>query len=197
MGVRVTANGKIGTDGPQGRRMATITRLRPKRQDVLLEGLQLALDFGDEWGLRQETKDDLAHAIGQMAPAEKWGFVMLNPVQQRAVMKAIGAGPRPNETLKVWFACISYIAYDRDGEIAAKQSQIAEAADVPATHTSTALSRLVEIGVLIRTGRGRYKVNSHVAWSGPLHKREIASKDCQPVPPPAGPLLVVMEGGKP
>jgi len=174
--------------------MATITRLRPKRQDILLEGLQLALDFGDEWGLRQETKDDLAHAIGQMAPAEKWGFVMLNPDQQRVVMKAIKDGPLPLQTLMVWNACISFIAYDRDGEIAAKQAQIAEAADVTATNTSTALSRLVEIGVLIRTGRGRYKVNSHVAWSGPLHKRELAAKEHQPLP---GPLLVVMEGGKP
>jgi len=127
-------------------------------------------------------------------PAEKWGFVMLNPDQQRVVMKAIKDGPLPLQTLMVWNACISFIAYDRDGEIAAKQAQIAEAADVTATNTSTALSRLVEIGVLIRTGRGRYKVNSHVAWSGPLHKRELAAKEHQPLP---GPLLVVMEGGTP
>ena len=79
----------------------------------------------------------------------------------------------------------------------ATQTQIAEAANLSIQNTSTALSRLVGIGVLIRTGRGRYKVNSHVAWSGPLHKREIAAKDHAPVPPPpAGPLLVVMEGGK-
>ena len=178
--------------------MAKVHTLRPKRRDVLLEGLQLALDFGDEWGLRQDTKDDLARAVGQLAPADKWGFVMLNPDQQRAVMKAIGAGPRPNETLRVWNACISFIAYDRDGDIMAKQSLIAETADVSETHTSTALSRLVDIGVLERTGRGRYRVNSHVAWSGPLHKREIAAKEHRPLSPPApGPLLVVMEGGKP
>jgi hypothetical protein len=177
--------------------MGKVTRLRPKRHDVILEGLQLALDFGDEWGLRQDTKDDLAQAVGRLAPPEKWGYVMLNPDQQRAVLKAIGAGPRPNETLRAWLACISFIAYDRDGEIMARRTQIAEAADLTPQNASTALSRLVDIGVLLRVGRGRYAVNPHVAWSGPLHKRDIAAKEQMPVPPPApGPLLVVMEGGK-
>ena len=175
--------------------MAKVHTLRPKRRDVLLEGLQLALDFGDEWGLRQDTKDDLARAVGQLAPADKWGYVMLNPDQQRAVLKAIKASPKPLQTMAVWNAVISFIAYDRDGEIMAKQTAIAEAAGVCITDTSRALSRLVDIGVLIRTGRGRYRVNSHVAWSGPLHKREIAAKEQRPVSPP-GPLLVVMEGGK-
>jgi hypothetical protein len=177
--------------------MQKVTRLRPKRHDVIVEALQLVLDFGDHYELDQHTKDGLAAAVGKLAPPEKWGFVMLNPDQQRAVMKAIGAGPRPNETLKVWNACISYIAYDRDGEIMARQSQIAEAADVSSSHTSEALARLIDIGVLSRIVRGRYRVNPHVAWSGPLHKRDIAAKEQAPVPPPPGPLLVVMEGGKP
>jgi hypothetical protein len=177
--------------------MAKVTRLRPKRHDVVVDALQLVLDFGDHYELDQHTKDGLAAAVGKLAPPEKWGFVMLNPDQQRAVMKAIGAGPRPNETLKVWNACISYIAYDRDGEIMATQTQIGDAADVAPTSTSMALSRLVELGVLERIRRGRFRVNSHVAWSGPLHKRDIAAKEQMPVPPPApGPLLVVMEGGK-
>ena len=80
----------------------------------------------------------------------------------------------------------------------ARRTQIAEAADLTPQNASTALSRLVDIGVLLRVGRGRYAVNPHVAWSGPLHKRDIAAKEQMPVPPPApGPLLVVMEGGKP
>jgi hypothetical protein len=175
-----------------------VTRLRPKRQDVILEGLQFALDFGDEWGLRPETKADIARAVGRLAPPEKWGYVMLNPEQQRHVLQAIDAGPKPHTTLKIWQAVISFIAYDRDGDVAASQAQIATAASVSAAHTSTALSRLVEIGVLIRTGRGRYQVNGHVAWSGPLHKREIAAKEHPPVKaPPPGPLLTLMDGGKP
>ena len=176
--------------------MTKITRLKPKRHDVIVEALHLVLDFADHYELGQPAKDGLAAALGKMAPPEKWGFVMLNPDQQRAVMKAIGAGPRPNETLKVWNACISYIAYDRDGEIMASQTKIAEAAEVAPSSTSMALTRLVEIGVLIRTGRGRYRVNPYVAWSGPLHARAIAAKDFQPVAPGTGPSLVVMDGGK-
>ncbi len=178
--------------------MGKVTRLRPKRHDVILEGLQLALDFGDEWGLQQGTKDDLAQAVGRLAPPEKWGFVMLNPDQQRAVLKAIMGGPRPLQTMAAWNACISFIAYDRDGEIMAGRSQVAEAANLSPQNTSTAMTRLVELGVLVRIGHGRFKVNPHVAWAGPLHKRDLAAKEQRPVQPPApGPLLVVMEGGKP
>ena len=194
---RDTPGGIKSARRPQGQSMATITKLRPKRHDVIVEALQLVLDFGDHYELDQHTRNGLAAAVGRLAPPEKWGFVMLNPDQQRAVLKAIKASPKPFETMAVWNAVISFIAYDRDGEVMATRSQIAEAAEISPEHTSRAMSRLVEIGVIVRTGRGRYKVNSHVAWSGPLHKREIAAKDHAPVPPPPGPLLVVMEGGKP
>ena len=170
-----------------------VTKLKAKRHDVIIEALQLVIDYGDHYDLSQPTRDEIAGAVGRMAPPEKWGFVMLNPNQQRAVMRAIDATPRPHTTLKVWNACISFIAYDRDGEVMASQSQIAEAADISVTNTSTALSRLVDIGVLTRVARGRFKVNPYVAWSGPLHKREIAAMDQEPVRP----KLTVIDGGKP
>ena len=135
----------------------------------------------------------MAAAVGRMAPPEKWGFVMLNPDQQRTVLKAIKSGPLPLQTMAAWNACISFIAYDRDGEVMANRTQIAEAADLAPRHTSTALSRLVDIGVLTRVARGRFKVNPYVAWSGPLHKREIAAMEQEPVRP----KLRVVEGGKP
>ena len=118
---------------------------------------------------------------------------MLNPDQQRTVLKAIDATPKPLTTFKVWNACISFIAYDRDGEIMANRTQIADAACVSPAHTSTALSRLVDIGVLTRVARGRFKVNPYVAWSGPLHKREIAAMEQEPVRP----KLTIIDGGKP
>jgi hypothetical protein len=172
-----------------------VTRLRPKRHDVIVEALQLVLDFGDHYELDQHTRDGLAAAVGRLAPPEKWGFVMLNPDQQRAVLKAIDGTKKPLTTLKVWHTCISFIAYDRDGEIMARRTQIAEAAGVPSCDVSTALGQLVEIGALVRIKPGRYAINSHVGWSGPLHKREIAAKTAKPVPAP-GPLLTLMEGGK-
>ena len=59
---------------------------------------------------------------------------------------------------------------------------------------SRALTSLVDIGALIRIKPGRYRINPHVGWSGPLHKRDQVAKEARPVAP--GPLLVVMEGGK-
>ena len=169
--------------------MAKIVRFKAKRRDVIMQGLQLALDFSEYYDLKQSTKDDLAQCVSKMAPPENWGFVMLNPDQQRAVIKAISDGSKPLTTLKVWNSVISYIAYDRDGEIMASRNQIAEAAEVAPEHTTRALSQLVDIGALIRIARGRYKVNPFVAWSGPLHKREIATTGSKPV-------LVVVTGEK-
>ena len=169
--------------------MAKIVRFKAKRRDVIMQGLQLALDFSDHYDLKQSTKDDLAQCISKMAPPESWGFVMLNPDQQRTVIKAIKDGPHPLSTFTVWASVISFIAYDRNGEIMASRNQIAEAAGVLPADATRALSRLVDIGVLTRIARGRYQVNPYVAWSGPLHKRELAAKDAKPV-------LVAMTGGK-
>ena len=179
--------------------MGDVTKLRPKRHDVIVEALQLVLDFGDHFELDQHTRDNLAGAVGKLVPPERWGYVMLNPDQQRLVLKAIDSGSKPHTTLKVWQAVISFIAYDRNGEIMANRETLAEAAGTRPDETTKAMSRLVEIGALERTGRGRYKINAHVGWSGSLHKRDAVAKEQRPVSVPlaAGPLLVVMEGGKP
>ena len=169
--------------------MGKVVRFKAKRRDIVLAGLQLALDFSDHVGLEQVAKDALSQCIGNLAPPESWGFVMLNPDQQRAVLSAIKGGPRPLSTLTVWNSVISFIAYDRNGEIMANRNQIADAAGILPRDATTALSRLVDIGVLTRISHGRYKVNPYVAWSGPLHKRELAAKDSKPV-------LVAMTGGK-
>jgi len=157
--------------------MSTVKKLRPKTHDVLTVSIANVLDFASPLGISQATKDDLAQAQGRVAPAEGWGFVMLNPEQQRQVLKSIKDGPRPFDTIAAWNACISFIGYDHDGEIMASRTQIAEAAGISPDNTSRALSRLVEIGALLRIARGRYAINPHVGWSGPLMKREDAAKD--------------------
>lgn len=161
--------------------MATVHKIRPKRHDVIVEALQLVLDFGDHWNLKQETRDDIAGAVGKLAPPEKWSFVMMNPEQQRLVIKAIDGTRESATTLKVWATAISYIAYDRDGEIMAARSQIAEAACISPEQTSRALTQLAKIGAIIRIRPGRYRINPHVGWSGPLPKRQASAKDTAPV----------------
>ena len=175
--------------------MGKVTKIRPKRHDAIVEALQMVLDFGDHFDLDQHTRDGLANAVGRLAPPERWGFVMLNPDQQRAVLTAIKDCPRPAATVMAWNACISFIAYDRDGEVMASRYQIAEAAGLTPENTSRALTQLVEIGALIRLKPGRYRINPHVGWSGPLHKRELAGKEARPVA--GGSMLAVVDGGKP
>jgi DNA-binding transcriptional ArsR family regulator len=153
---------------------AKVTRMRPKRYDTICESLQLWLDL--PLGLKPETRDDLADALSRFAPPESWSFAMLNPDQQRLVLKAIGDGPRPLVTLKVWNAAISHIRYDT-GEIMAGRERLAQDVDVTPEHVSRALSRLTEIGALLKLRPGRYAINPHVGWTGSLVKRQEAAKD--------------------
>src|SRR3954463_338626 len=137
---------------------AKVTRLRPKRHDAICESIQLALDM--PLGLPQGVRD----ALGRFAPPETWSFVMLNPDQQRLVLKAIDNGPRPLTTLKVWNAAISHIRYDT-GEIMAGRERLAEDAGIVPEEASRAMTRLAEIGALLKLPRGGYPLKPHVRWT--------------------------------
>jgi hypothetical protein len=158
--------------------MPKVTQMRPKRHDAICESIQLALDL--PLGLRPETRDDLADALGRFAPPKQWGFVMLNPDQQRAVLTAIDSGPRPLVTLKVWNAAISHIRYDT-GEIMAARDQLAKDANIAPDEASRALTCLTKIGALVRLRPGRYAINPHAGWTGDLMKRQEAAKAVPPV----------------
>jgi len=162
---------------------AKVTRMRPKRHDAICESIQLVLDL--PLGLSQGVRDSLADALGRFAPPETWSFVMLNPDQQRLVLKAIDNGPRPLTTLKVWNAAISHIRYDT-GEIMAGRERLAEDAGIVPEEASRAMTRLAEIGALLKLRRGRYAINPHVGWTGGLVERQAAAKDA-PVLRPVDP----------
>jgi len=65
----------------------------------------------------------LNEVLGRFAPPETWGFVMLNPEQQRLVLRAINHGEKSLITLRVWNAAISHFRYDI-GEIMAERIEI-------------------------------------------------------------------------
>jgi hypothetical protein len=157
---------------------AKVTRMRSKRHDAICESLRLWLDLPLD--LRQATRDDLAEVLGRYAPPEQWVFVMLNPDQQRLVLKAINAGNKPALTMRVWLAAISHIRYDT-GEIMAGRARLADDADTNPDEVSRALSRLFEIGALLKLRPGRYAINPHVGWAGSSVKRHEAAKAVPPV----------------
>jgi hypothetical protein len=153
--------------------MAKVSRIRPKRHDAIVESIKLILDM--PLGLSPEIQNSLNDALGRFVPPATWGFVMLNPEQQRLVLKAINHSEKPALTLRVWNAAISHIRYDT-GEIMAGRERLAQDADTNADEASRALSRLAEIGALLRLRRGRYAINPHVGWTGSLVKRQDAAK---------------------
>lgn len=158
--------------------MAKVTRLRPKRHDEIRERLQQVLDLPLD--LKQETRDDVADAMGRYSPPEPWFFMQLNPDQHRLVMKEIRNGPRPLTTVNVWLAAFTHMRADTR-EVMAGRKRLAVDAQTSPAEVSRALVRLTEIGALIPLKRGRYAVNPHVGSCGSLEKREAAARRTPPL----------------
>jgi hypothetical protein len=174
-----SSRGTSGTGYPQGNPMKKVTRMRPRRHDVISESIRTILDMPLDQP--QAVRDFLSDALGRFAPPdERWSYVMMNPEQQRLVLKAIKSSDRPLQTMGIWLAAISHVRYDT-GEIMAGRVRLAEDAGLSPEHASRALSALTEIGALVRVSRGRYAINPYVGWSGSLVKREAATKGATPL----------------
>jgi DNA-binding transcriptional ArsR family regulator len=154
---------------------AKVRRLRPKAHDRIAEALQLVLELP----LGTAARSELTDTLSSYAP-EPWPYVMLSRLQARQILRRISAGERPGVTATVWMAALSYAVHG-SGEIAATRQELAELAGTSEREVSRALSRLVELGALLRTGRGRYMVHPAAAWSGPLTSREAAERKLTPV----------------
>ena len=154
--------------------LATVHRIRP-RPNRVTEALQGALDLG---GWSEPVRIAINERLAGLSPdgiPSKWtgGFVMVasEAQQMSAFLKAIMDGPRALSTLAVWNGLLPYIRRDT-GEIIAGQRKIAETSHVALGDVSRALARLVEMGVLLKEGKGTYRVHPAFAWKGELASRE-------------------------
>ena len=167
--------------------MATIHRLRP-RTPKQVELLQGALDLG---GWSEETRTELNRRLSvRIDAAELWSFVMVaaNAETVASFLQEITAGPRGFATLRVWYALAPYVRRDT-GEVLCAQRTLAKTAGVTLGDVNRAVTRLVEMGVLIKEGRGNYRVHPAVMWRGELAKREQVQA--------VTPSLTLVEGGQP
>jgi DNA-binding IclR family transcriptional regulator len=101
--------------------------------------------------------------------------LLIGQRETRIILAKISRGPRPHATLRVWNAALVHIAPDT-GALGVSGTQLAPVAGITPSAVSRALSRLVEIGALIRTDRGRYALNPRAAWAGSLASREQAAQ---------------------
>ena len=107
--------------------------------------------------------------------SKPWIYVMISRERGRAILRDIVSGQRPGVTLSVWEAVRLRAAWNT-GEIEGSVAELAEDAGTVTNEVYRALSRLVEIGALVRTGRGRYSLNPKAAWLGSLTSRESAAE---------------------
>jgi hypothetical protein len=156
---------------------AKVRRLRPKRHDRIAEALQLILELPVE--LEPAVRNKLTDTLSSYSP-KPWPYVMLSREQAREILRRISAGERPGVTASVWMAALSYAAYGT-GEIEATRQELAKLLGTNEREVSRALSRLVELGALVRTGRGRYMIHPSAAWNGSLAEREAAARKLTPV----------------
>lgn len=149
---------------------AKVHRLRPKAYDRVADAVQLALELP----LGPAARSELSDALSSYAP-RAWPFVMLNRKVAGDIQRKIVAGERAGTTLSVWLAALFFAEYG-SGRIAASRQQLADQAGTNPVEVTRALSKLVTLGALMRTERGRYSLHPSVAWHGPLSSREAAER---------------------
>src|SRR3954451_4253257 len=82
-------------------------------------------------------------------------YTMISQQRGLAILRQISAGERSGVTVKVWTAAQLHAQWNTGIVNASVPELAADAGTVP-NEAYRALSRLVELGALIRTARGRY-----------------------------------------
>jgi hypothetical protein len=117
-----------------------------------------------------------------------WTYSMLGNDHLGAFLRTVRAGELSSATFAIFLALSAFIERDT-GRLRCSQRQLAKMTGIDVGDTHRALDRLVEIGVLIREGKGKYRVHPSVMWRGQLSGREKAEE--------TAPRLTLVEGGKP
>ena len=138
----------------------------------------------------------LALAFAAQTPdpdADRWIFVMINPAQNFAVVEWLRRfSKRPQVAVSLWGLLLTALRPDT-GEILLSRSQIAERLGIEPDNVSRIVAELSGINALRREKEGRrvrYFLNPNIATHIPGPETRKTAREA------AGPLLVLMEGGK-
>jgi DNA-binding transcriptional ArsR family regulator len=125
--------------------------------------------------------------------ADKWIFVMISPSQNFAVLEWLRQhSKRPQVAVSLWGLLLTALRPDT-GEILLSRGQIAERLGIEPDNVSRIVAELSGINALRREKEGRrvrYFLNANIATHIPGPEARKTAREA------AGPLLVLMEGGK-
>ena len=144
-------------------------RRRGRYQDA--GQLLLELDMPDV--ARAHIKAVVSQVEERAEADASWNFTMVSREDLPAVIELVEGLPKPGIALRVFLAALAHQEWNT-GRIRAPQSRLAKEARTTPAEVSRALSALASVGVVIREGPGRFRMNPRAAWHGSLASREAA-----------------------
>lgn len=183
--------GRAGA-GPLGASIHNLARARYRSRQAKAELIE-------EW-LREvappQVAAQFAFAFASQVPdpdADRWIFAMISPTQNFAVLEWLRQhSKRPQVAASLWGLLLTALRPDT-GEILLNRGQIADRVGIHPNHVSGIIAELVAINAVRREKEGRrvrYFLNPGIATHIPGPEARRAAREA------AGPLLVLMEGGK-
>lgn len=125
--------------------------------------------------------------------SDHWTFAMISPAQNSAVVSWLsGHSKRPRVAVQLWAMLFMALRTDT-GEIQLTREEMGSRLGVDPDHISRVMTELASINAIRREKSGRavrYFMNPHIATHIPSPEAREAARQG------AGPLLVVMDGGK-
>lgn len=172
-----------------GGQLEDLSRKRQERQQKDAETLErLAMRAG----LDPHTAAMLAMNL-KPAPKTDWTFVMISPQQNAAVVQWLEEhSKRPMKAMKLWAHLFTAMRNDT-GEILRTRDELADKINVAPRTLSEMMTELASINAIVRRKEGRrvrYFMNPNIATHIPTPEQRKEAREG------AGPLLVMMEGGR-
>ena len=181
---------------------ATIHKLISRREKLTEEdGRQLQRLVLDYKGLPERLRGELIAEIDRRTASRNgWTFVMLSPAENKAVVAWLNRNSRwPKVSVLLWAELFDNLRTDT-GEIVLTRDELSDRVGCRPTEVSEIMGELESIGAISRRrervpgmrgpGQVRYFMSPRIG----THLTGKARTDAQAK---AGPLLTIMEGGKP
>lgn len=180
------------TGGGLGAAIHRLERVRFSRRQTQAQILErLAAEV-----IGAENAAKLAFAFAASTPdpdADRWTFAMISPAQNAAVVEWLSKhSKRPQVAVRLWAMLFTALRADT-GEILLTRADLAERLSIEPRTVSELMGEMAQINAITRRKDGRavrYSMNPAIATHIPGPEARKRAREA------AGPLLVLMEGGK-